>query len=52
MTQSGPYGINTFHGYRPPVLQSEGNATKEYDQTTSSGNRVNINIPGSVLKKK
>jgi hypothetical protein len=52
MTPRGPYGVNTFHGYRPPALQGENNATKQYDQTTGSGNGVNINIPGSVLKKK
>jgi len=52
MTPRGPYGINTFHGYRPPALQVDGNQTKEYQQTTNSGNGVNINIPGSVLKKK
>lgn len=52
MTPRGPYGINTFHGFVPPTLQGDGNQTKEYQQTTSSGNGVNINIPGSVLKKK
>ena len=49
----GPYGNQTFNGWRPPSLnQSEGNSSKSYDQTTGSGNRVNINIPGSSLKKK
>lgn len=49
----GPYGNMTFNGWRPPSLpSSDGNSTKAYDQTTGSGNRVNINIPGSTLKQK
>ena len=51
-TPQGRYGINTFHGYRPPSLQDSNTTQKTYNQTTSSGNRVNINIPGSVLKQK
>lgn len=49
----GPYGNQTFNGWRPPSLpSSDGNSTRAYDQTTGSGNRVNINIPGSTLKQK
>lgn len=50
-TPQGNYGINTFHGFRPPALQDSNATQKNYNQTTSSGNRVNINIPGSSLKK-